>query len=148
MRNRDTPRSVRFERSARVGIPAFVALSVLLAIPAYAMSRLTTSVDWRLMIGVPTAASFFAYFAYRSDKRRAEAGQWRISESPLHAAELAGGWPGAFIAQRRFRHKISKGSYQIAFWISVTLHQLLALDSLVGWRHTKVVLQWITSKNA
>jgi uncharacterized membrane protein YsdA (DUF1294 family) len=48
--------------------------------------------------------------------------------------ELAGGWPGAFLAQRRLRHKCSKVSYQITFWLIVSLHIYVATDYLLGWR--------------
>ncbi len=62
--------------------------------------------------------------------------------------ELIGGWPGAFLAQRVFRHKISKRSYQVEFWIIVLLHQFLALDSLFGWRFTKDVVRFIETQMA
>ena len=97
---------------------------------------------WKLSSAWPAAATLLAY---RSDKRRAESGAWRIPESTLHLAELLGGWPGAFLAQRRFRHKISKTSYQIIFWGIVALHEAFAIDSLVGWRFTQSAVQFIRS---
>lgn len=82
--------------------------------------------------------SLFAYLANRGDKRSAEAGeQRRIPEATLHLMELLGGWPGALLAQRKFRHKTSKISYQIAFWSIVALHQFLALDFLLDWKLTR-----------
>lgn len=80
---------------------------------------------------------------YGSDKRRAQAGEWRIPEFTLHFAELAGGWPGAFLAQRIFRHKTSKISYRIVFWLIVLLHQYIALDSLMNWRLTHGALRFL-----
>ena len=136
------------QRRGRVSVPAVLGLSFLLAVPVYALSRLAASVDWRLLAGIPVAVSLFTFLAYRTDKRRAEAGAWRIAESTLHLAELAGGWPGAFLAQRTFRHKISKASYQVVFWIIVLLHQIVALDSLLGWRLTKEVLHLIKAQTA
>ena len=35
---------------------------------------------------------------------------------------VAGGWPGAFIAQRVFRHKSRKPSFQTGFIITVMLN--------------------------
>jgi uncharacterized membrane protein YsdA (DUF1294 family) len=136
------------QRRGRVSVLAVLGLSLLLAVPAYALSRLAASVDWRILTGIPLAVSLFTFLAYRSDKRRAEAGQWRIAESTLHLAELAGGWPGAFLAQRTFRHKISKVSFQVVFWIIVLLYQMVALDSLLGWRFTKEVLRLIKGQTA
>lgn len=85
------------------------------------------------------AAGWFAAFSlitfglYFTDKRRAQAGEWRIPESTLHLAELLGGWPGAFLAQRALRHKNSKGAYQVIFWLIVALYEFLAIDALRGW---------------
>src|SRR3954451_15342988 len=134
-----------FRQRRGVSVLAIIGLSLLLVIPAYALSRLAASVDWRLVGAAPLLVSLFTFVAYRSDKRRAEAGEWRIPESTLHMAELAGGWPGAFLAQRSFRHKTAKVSYQVQFWIIVLLHQVAAIDSLVSWRFTKSVLHLIKS---
>lgn len=37
--------------------------------------------------------------------------------------ELLGGWPGALIAQQKFRHKTRKVSFQVVFWAIVLVHQ-------------------------
>lgn len=87
--------------------------------------------------------SVVMYFAYRSDKRRAETQAWRIPESTLHLGEMLGGWPGAFLAQRRYRHKTKKISYQIVFWFIVTLHEYASLDFLLHWKGTRGLLHWI-----
>jgi uncharacterized membrane protein YsdA (DUF1294 family) len=76
------------------------------------------------------AASIVTMAVYRSDKARAESGDWRTPEKVLHLLELAGGWPGALVAQWQFRHKNRKTSYQIAFWFVVAVN--LALLALLG----------------
>ena len=58
-------------------------------------------------------------WAYYWDKRAARKGNWRVPEVNLHALELLGGWSGAFIAQKIFRHKTKKQSYQTTFWLVV-----------------------------
>jgi uncharacterized membrane protein YsdA (DUF1294 family) len=55
-----------------------------------------------------------------------------VPEATLHLAELLGGWPGAFLAQRRLRHKCSKASYQIVFWGIVVLFQIASVDVMLG----------------
>lgn len=64
---------------------------------------------------------------YADDKSRAKRGAWRTSEQTLHLCELAGGWFGGFVAQRRFHHKSIKQSYQLVFWLIVSLHYLVWL---------------------
>jgi uncharacterized membrane protein YsdA (DUF1294 family) len=56
------------------------------------------------------------------DKQRAVRGQWRINEGTLHAIELLGGWPGAWIAQRVFHHKGKKTRYLVVFWTIGVIH--------------------------
>lgn len=67
---------------------------------------------------------------YWSDKRNATTGGWRTPESTLHLVALAGGWPGAIVAQRALRHKTVKVEFRIVFWCTVAIN-LLALAVLV-----------------
>jgi uncharacterized membrane protein YsdA (DUF1294 family) len=126
-----------------VSVFAFVLLSLLLVLPVYALIRLATWIDWRLLVAGPLAVSVFTFFMYRSDKQSAEAGEWRLPEAMLHFVELMGGWPGAFLAQRMVRHKISKTSYQVGFWVIVLIHQFAALDFALGWRLTHGALRFL-----
>lgn len=77
-----------------------------------------------------TGMSAAAALLYWSDKRNASSGGWRTPESTLHAVSLAGGWPGAIIAQRWLRHKTLKSSFRVVFWSTVALN-LLALGLAV-----------------
>lgn len=74
--------------------------------------------------------SLLTSILYAEDKYRAKLGKWRISEKMLHICEFAGGWLGGFIAQRKLRHKSIKSSYQIVFWVIVTLHIAFWVDWL------------------
>ncbi|SFW29400.1 MULTISPECIES: DUF1294 domain-containing protein [Pseudomonas] len=88
----------------------------------------------RAVSWVPMAAyavvSVVAFLLYWSDKRKARADAWRTPENVLHALELAGGWPGALLAQQLFRHKTRKVSFQVVFWFIVLLHQVFWIDQL------------------
>jgi uncharacterized membrane protein YsdA (DUF1294 family) len=77
--------------------------------------------------GVVSAVAILLYW---SDKRKARADAWRTPENILHAVELAGGWPGALLAQQVFRHKTRKVSFQVVFWFIVLLHQGFWIDQL------------------
>jgi uncharacterized membrane protein YsdA (DUF1294 family) len=71
---------------------------------------------------VYVAMGFLAFAAYEDDKRKAKAGAWRTPEATLHLLGFLGGWPGALIAQRAFRHKTRKADFQGVFWATVLLH--------------------------
>jgi len=70
--------------------------------------------------------SSLAFAAYGIDKAAAIGGGWRIPEAFLHLLGLAGGWPGALVAQRLFRHKSRKVSFQVAFWVVAALNSMTA----------------------
>ena len=67
----------------------------------------------------------------RSDKKAAEAGAGRVSETMRHTRELFGGWPGAFVAQCRYCHKMWKASYQAIFQSIVFSRQFAVLDMVL-----------------
>jgi uncharacterized membrane protein YsdA (DUF1294 family) len=73
-------------------------------------------------LGVYALMSAIAFSLYWIDKQRAGRREWRISEATLHGSELLGGWPGAWLAQRVFRHKWQKRSYMVVYWAIVALH--------------------------
>src|SRR5438552_13432079 len=66
--------------------------------------------------------SFVCFIAYGLDKRQAANGGRRVSERTLHLLAFLGGWPGALVAQRRFRHKTQNVPFRIVFWIVVVFH--------------------------
>jgi uncharacterized membrane protein YsdA (DUF1294 family) len=68
------------------------------------------------------AASLTSAVAYRVDKSAAESGRWRTAESTLHLLALMGGWPGALVAQKVFRHKSRKPAFRVAFFATVALN--------------------------
>lgn len=112
---------------------ALLFLAVLLILPGLAFHRLFTVSENVWIVAAYVASSGVAYTLYAVDKRRARSSGWRIPEVNLHLLELLGGWPGAFLAQQRLRHKNAKVRFQFVFWLIVASHQYLALDYLRGW---------------
>jgi uncharacterized membrane protein YsdA (DUF1294 family) len=70
-------------------------------------------------LGLVAVTSLASLAAYKFDKRRAAAGGRRVPERTLLVLAFVGGWPGAILAQRRFRHKTSKVPFLIAFLLAV-----------------------------
>ena len=120
---------------------SILVLLGLLVLTVIAGLRFGAGFKWVGAYGVLLSA--FSYWAYAVDKRRAEEREWRVPEARLHLLELLGGWPGAFLAQRRLRHKCSKGSYQAVFWLIVLAYQFAAFDSLRNWQLSRAVLDRI-----
>jgi uncharacterized membrane protein YsdA (DUF1294 family)/cold shock CspA family protein len=133
--------AVHVNDGGRITMVNVLVLFSLLVLPAIALERRAADFRWVgvwvLVLGV------LAYGAYAVDKRRARAKEWRLSETGLHLLELLGGWPGAFLAQRRLRHKCSKGSYQVVFWLIVLAYQFAAFDSLQNWQLSRAALDRI-----
>ena len=121
-----------------IGVVSILVLIGLLVLPVIAGQQFGADSQWVGAYGVLLSA--LTYWAYAVDKRRAEEREWRVSEARLHLLELLGGWPGAFLAQRRLRHKCSKGSYQVVFWLIVLAYQFAAFDSLQEWRLSRAAL--------
>ena len=122
-------------------IRSLLLLTLLLVAPASAAWRLAGNNGLWFLLGWYVAASGLTYFLSAGDKRRADRGAWRVSETTLHFFELAGGWPGAFLAQQWLRHKCAKPGFQIVFWLIVGLHQFAAVDYLRGWRFTGAAVE-------
>ncbi|GAA0816346.1 cold shock and DUF1294 domain-containing protein [Colwellia asteriadis] len=67
-------------------------------------------------------ASTLCFVSYAHDKNKAKRGAWRTPESTLHLLALAGGWPGAAIAQQTLRHKSKKATFRFVFWLTVIIN--------------------------
>jgi len=66
--------------------------------------------------------SLLAFGFYGFDKMSAKHDVRRTKENTLHLLGLLGGWPGALLAQQTFRHKSSKWSFQIVFWLTMIVN--------------------------
>jgi uncharacterized membrane protein YsdA (DUF1294 family)/cold shock CspA family protein len=72
--------------------------------------------------------SAITFIAYAIDKSAAKNNKWRTQESTLHLFSIAGGWPGAMLAQKSLRHKSKKEEFQNVFWCTVVIN-----CSALGW---------------
>jgi uncharacterized membrane protein YsdA (DUF1294 family) len=107
---------------------------VLLILPILALFKACQWAQPRFALAYLVLISLVTYAAYWHDKRRAQAGASRASAATLHFLEFFGGWPAAYLAQQRLRHKTIKRSYQMIYWSIVGFYQYLALEVLLQWR--------------
>lgn len=115
----------RASKQPRTESPAEWTFLPTVAIPLFA--AIYAFVIWRwgfvplLLLGY-IGLSIFTFLIYAFDKSAAVSRRWRTSENTLHLLSLAGGWPGALLAQQLLRHKTSKKSFVIVFWLTVALN--------------------------
>lgn len=95
-----------------------LGICALLSVLGLWMTKLVP--DWT--VPVIGGMSVVALGFYLYDKGAAARGEQRTPENTLHLISLFGGWPGALIGQGLFRHKTSKSSFQLVFWLTVMLN--------------------------
>lgn len=117
--------TLRATGSSRSGFGPLIVTSlfVVLVIAATLAGRLPTAVAATYAV-----ISTVTFLVYWSDKVAARRGRWRAKERSLLILGLAGGWPGAVVAQRVLRHKSRKSSFQAAFWGTVVINAVV-----LGW---------------
>ena len=116
MRERETGKqAIRERRQARPLPRALLGVAFLLAVVVAPLKGVVPA-------ALPLAYAVFgcvSYVMYSRDKIASARAMRRTPERELHFIDLLGGWPGALIAQQRFRHKTLKASFQSVFWCTV-----------------------------
>jgi len=123
--NRDAVRRMRPRRRTAAQAPGPGFGSLLIVGTAY--GGLLLWAVWQSLLPwwvLPASfvLSLLTFWMYWVDKRAAQTGQWRTPESTLQLLALAGGWPGAWLAQLALRHKSSKLSFRLVYWLMVLAH--------------------------
>jgi len=120
------------------GEPASLGTATLFVLPAFVVLFAVVQAVARPPWWVAAAyggLSLVTFVAYAIDKQAARGGHRRTPEKTLHLLALAGGWPGALLAQQVLRHKSAKVAFRGVFWATVVLNVagLLVLVSPWGW---------------
>lgn len=134
---RKRPRAVNVRRSLPIrtkshSVGAPTSGSVKLAVASLFILFITAAtLNGTLRFAVAATygvSSVLTFLAYWFDKSAAQRGRWRTKESSLLLLGLAGGWPGALVAQMVLRHKSRKESFQVPFWATVVMN-----SAALGW---------------
>jgi len=89
--------------------------------------------------------SLVTFILYARDKSAARKGNWRTRETSLHLMSLMGGWPGALLAQKLFRHKSRKQPFRTIFWASTFLNAGIFIWLLTppGSESLQLFIEWV-----
>lgn len=87
-----------------------------------------------LVLVVYAVLSLVSFAMYGRDKAAARKGMRRTPEMTLHLVSVAGGWPGALVAQRLFRHKTVKQPFRTVFWCTVAVNCLVLAWLSMAWQ--------------
>lgn len=132
IKGRPCARSPEGAAPGRISVSSWMLLAALITVPAMGLSHVPVPWWWPTVQVIALSAATYRLYAY--DKRQSVRRGWRVPETSLHLAEIAGGWPGAFLAQRRLRHKCSKNAYLAIYWCIILLHQVVGLDFVLDHR--------------
>lgn len=121
------------------GAFVWLAGTTTLLVLAFARDGAKVPAIFAIYLLMTVACSFIAFILYGIDKRRTIKNQPRVSERTLHLLSLLGGWPGAYLATRLFRHKTLKITFRFVFWLIVALHlAIIAYGVRSGWPITAI----------
>ncbi len=86
-----------------------------------------SSISLSIIISYLISINLVTFLYYGFDKLIAGSESVRIPELVLHSLALAGGSPAGLLAQKLFRHKTIKTSFQITYWAIVIIQIILIL---------------------
>ncbi|MEN8426233.1 DUF1294 domain-containing protein [Acinetobacter schindleri] len=71
--------------------------------------------------------NILSYWLYAQDKEAAQLGNRRIPENALHLVAFLGGWPAAWLAQQKLRHKTQKQPFRQIYFCTIAFNIILIL---------------------
>ena len=77
-----------------------------------------------LLVSLMNALS---YWLYAQDKEAAQLGNRRIPENTLHLVAFLGGWPAAWLAQQKLRHKTQKQPFRQIYFCTIAFNIILII---------------------
>lgn len=107
----------------KVPLMQILCIAYILALAALSIMGLLKGIAL-LAISLVNAAT---YWFYAQDKEAAQLGNRRVPENTLHILSFLGGWPAAWLAQQRLRHKTQKQPFRQIYFCTIAFNILLIL---------------------
>lgn len=98
---------------------AMVSFLIILGVFAIFYEKIHALLAYFIAVNITT------FLLYGYDKFISSGEKLRVPEYNLHALALLGGSPAGLLAQKFFRHKTLKGSFQLVYWLIVVVQMAL-----------------------
>jgi uncharacterized membrane protein YsdA (DUF1294 family)/cold shock CspA family protein len=95
----------RPSRSARQTKPVHIATVLAALFLSFVLGAVLLGHLPFAVFGAYFGISILSFWIYAIDKSAARNDRWRTAENTFHLLGILGGWPGALVAQKVFRHK-------------------------------------------
>jgi uncharacterized membrane protein YsdA (DUF1294 family)/cold shock CspA family protein len=106
---------------------SYTFLAFIFLFTAFVLERTLKGLLPHFYIFIYLGANLIVFLYYYQDKTSATKNGWRTQESTLHWLSLLGGWGGAYIAQKLFRHKHKKASFMFTYKWTVIFNCLMII---------------------
>lgn len=117
---RQTSQLVSKPHSSLHPITIVIGVYVLFLLVAIGLRALPS---WLLLYSLLINA--LCYWQYAQDKSAAQQNLRRVPEQTLHLFSLLGGWPAAWFAQQKLRHKTQKQPFRQIYFATIVLNIML-----------------------
>jgi uncharacterized membrane protein YsdA (DUF1294 family)/cold shock CspA family protein len=101
---------------------SYVFLTFIFLFLAFVIERALMGFLPHIVPFIFVGANLIVFSYYYQDKASAIRRNWRTPESTLHFMSLMGGWGGAYIAQKMFRHKYKKTPFMVVYKLTVLIN--------------------------
>ncbi|MGB8695871.1 DUF1294 domain-containing protein [Acinetobacter sp.] len=116
------PKNVK-EQAQKLKPMQIACVGYILALAVFTIAGLLSGMVL-LFISIINAMT---YWMYAQDKEAALMGKRRVPEQTLHILSFLGGWPTAWLAQEKLRHKTQKQPFRKIYFCTIALNILLIL---------------------
>ena len=116
------PKNVK-EQAQKLKPMQIACVGYILALAVFTIAGLLSGMVL-LFISIINAMT---YWMYAQDKEAALMGKRRVPEQTLHILSFLGGWPTAWLAQEKLRHKTEKQPFRKIYFCTIALNILLIL---------------------
>ena len=117
------PSHTKPQSSQRVDAIQILGISYILILAALVLMGWLSG----MMVLLVSLINVLTYWCYAQDNEAQQMGKQGIPEYVLHILAFLGGWPAAWLAQQKLRHKTQKQPFRQIYFCTIGFHLLLLM---------------------